>query len=128
MSSSKSLSSSSFDEYNSQIQGHALKSIRNALALPGDLTFHRSLDRDFGKEVDQCSAKALHLTNRLLSLVASGDATLSKRSTGEKLRDQDDVVDNFHSLVVDAMDQLLERTVSHQVVCSTFLVKRWMMS
>lgn len=105
--------SGTFDAFNSQLQTKTLKATRSALALPADVTFHRSMDSSFSWDLDAFSSGVLSLTNKLLALVATADATQSSRAKGKaKLENQDDVVDNFHSLVVDSMDQLLERTVS----------------
>ncbi|RDX45737.1 hypothetical protein OH76DRAFT_1407731 [Lentinus brumalis] len=110
MASSSSLSSASFDDYNAQLQGSALKATRAAVSLPADIPFHRSVHPDFAKEVDRCSARVLSLTNKLLHLSSTVNASASARAKGKaRLEAQDDVVDNFHSLVVDAMDTLLER-------------------
>ena len=112
--SSSTVSAGNFDAFNSDLQENTLKTTRNALALPSDVAFHRSVDADFARDLDDFSSRALSLTNKLLSLVATADTIQSSRiSKGKgKLENQDDVVDNFHSLVVDPMDQLLERTVS----------------
>jgi hypothetical protein len=111
--SSSTFTSESFDVFNNQLQANALKATRNALALPTDISFHRSMDSSFSKDLDTFSSRVLNLANNLLSLVATADTTQSGRAKGKaKLDNQDDVVDNFHSLVVDSMDQLLERTVS----------------
>jgi exosome complex exonuclease RRP6 len=71
------------------------------------------MDSSFSRDLDIFSSGVLSLTNKLLGLVATADVTHSTRTKGKaKLENQDDVVDNFHSLVVDSVDQLLERTVS----------------
>ena len=81
--------------------------------MPPDVSFHRSMDAGLSKDLDECSARLLLLTNRLLSLASTVDATTLSRDKGKaKLQAQYDVVDNFHPVVVDCMDQLLERTVS----------------
>ena len=119
--SSSPLHSESFNDYNTQLQTAALKATKNAALLPADLNFYRSLDRGvLAKEVDASSNKVLSLANRLLDLVSTGEnATRTKGKT--RLRDDDDVTDNFRSLVVDAMDQLLERAVSNRTtgVCES---------
>ena len=113
MSTSSGIASSSFNDYNTQLQGAALKATRAAVSLPADLTFHRTIHPDFAKELDECSARVLSLTNKLLSLSSTISASASARGKGKaRLESQDDVVDNFRSLVVDAMDQVLERAVS----------------
>lgn len=69
------------------------------------------MDASFARDLDALSERALELTNKLL------DATYTLSNSGDvkgkrKMRDQDDVVDKFQSVVVDSMDQLLERSVS----------------
>ncbi|EPQ54765.1 hypothetical protein GLOTRDRAFT_77494 [Gloeophyllum trabeum ATCC 11539] len=106
------LSSSAFDEYNLQLQATALKATKLAAALPSDVSFHRSIDSEFANDLDICSAKVLSLTNALLNMASYGESSKAGGSRGKgklKLESQDDVVDSFDSLVVDAMDHLLER-------------------
>lgn len=113
MSASSSISSSSFNDYNAQLQGSALKATRAAVSLPADIPFHRSIQPEFAQGLDQCSARVLSLTNKLLNLSTTVNTSTSVRGKGKgRLEAQDDVVDNFHSLVVDVMDQLLENAVS----------------
>ena len=113
MSASSSITSSSFNDYNTQLQGAALKATRAAVSLPADIPFHRSVHPHFAKELDECSARVLALTNKLLNLSSTLNAASSARGKGKaRLESQDDVVDNFHSLIVDAVDQHLERAVS----------------
>lgn len=102
-----------FDSFNTKLQTLALNATRNVLTLPGDIAFHRSIDSAFAKDIDVFSQRVLDLTNKLLNLVDTADLAKSKGKGKAKLESQDDVVDSFHSLVVDSMDQLLERTVSH---------------
>lgn len=109
------LTSDSFDEFNGSLQSAALKSTKNALSLPSpaDMAFHRSMDPDIAKEFDAFSSRVLDVTNNLLRLVETAKTGRTNNSgIGRKLEDQDDVVDSFQSIVVDAMDQLLERAVS----------------
>lgn len=106
------LSAESFEAYNTQLQTAALKATRNAAVLPPDLTFYRSLDRGLAKEVDASSSRVLSLANRLLGLVSTGNVAAARGKGKERLQDDDDVTDGFKSLVVDAMDQLMERAVS----------------
>ena len=111
--SSANIASGNFDDFNSQLQAKALKATRSALALPTDVAFHRSMDSSFSKDLDDFSSGVLSLTNKLLVLVSTADPAQSARAKSKaKLENQDDVLDNFRSLVVDSMDQLLERTVS----------------
>jgi hypothetical protein len=105
--SSSFLTSAGFDVCNAKLQATALTTIRKAVSLPSDVAFHRSMDHDFAQDLDTISERVLLVTNKLLSLVATVDEGKKR-----KLANQDDVVDNFHSLVADSMDQLLEKTVS----------------
>lgn len=108
-----SIAAGNFDDFNSQLQAKTLKATRSALALPPDVAFHRSMDSSFSRDLDAFSSGVLSLTNKLLNMVATADYSQSARTKGKaKLENQDDVVDSFQSLVVDSMDQLLERTVS----------------
>ncbi|KAF7354798.1 Exosome complex exonuclease RRP6 [Mycena sanguinolenta] len=110
-SSSSTLSSASFSEFNSNVQTAALNATRSAAGLPADIPFHRSMDPELAEDLDAFSSRVLSLTNNILSLVATADPSQSSRRKGKaKLQTQDDVMDDFHSLVVDVMDQLLERT------------------
>jgi exosome complex exonuclease RRP6 len=104
-----SMSSETFDEFNSTLQGLALKATKRSLALPPDLAFHRSMDTDLAKSLDVFSSRILSVTNRLLSLISASDGS---GRTREMLVNQDDVLDHFRSRVVDPVDHLLERAVS----------------
>lgn len=118
--STSSPSLANFDEYNAELQGLALKATRNAVGLPNDLGFYRTMDRGLAKEVDACSSRVLSLANRLLDLVSTGDSSNSK-SKGKAVLEHDDVMDSFRSSVVDAMDRLLERTVSIRYAACKYL-------
>ncbi|KAJ7047939.1 hypothetical protein C8F04DRAFT_1023035 [Mycena alexandri] len=110
-SSSSTISSASFPDFNSKVQAAALNATRSAAGLPADIPFHRSIDSELAEDLDAFSSRVLTLTNNLLSLVATADPSQSSRRKGKaKLETQDDIVDDFHSLMVDSMDQLLERT------------------
>ncbi|KIM36578.1 hypothetical protein M413DRAFT_449112 [Hebeloma cylindrosporum] len=105
------IASASFDAHITRLQAAALAATRKSAVLPLDIAFHRSMDPEFAQGLDTFSERVLAVTNRLLNLVSTVDQTKSSRGKGKgKLENQDDVVDNFHSLVVDSMDQLLEKT------------------
>ena len=109
--SSNLLTPAGFDVCNAKLQATALTTTRKAVSLPSDVAFYRSMDHSFAEDLDAFSDRVLHVTNKLLNLVGTVDQSQGVRGKG-KLASQDDVVDNFHSLVVDSMDQLLEKTVS----------------
>lgn len=106
--SSVPLTKETFDQFYTRLQASAVKATRNAALLPTDVDFYRSMDANFSREIDALSSRVLTLTNRILSLVETADPGGKGK---QKAESQDDVVDNFHSLFVDPMDQLLERTV-----------------
>ena len=119
---SSKVSSNSFDEFNSGLQATALKATRHALSLPADLAFHRSMDPELAQDLEAFSTRVLSVTNDLLTLVSTADSAPSASGKGKlKLESHDDVMDSFQSLVVDAMDQLLERAVSFSDV--TWIVR-----
>src|SRR5882757_7848797 len=94
-SNSWSLSSASFDEYNTKLQASALKATRNAATLPADINFYRSLDSGVAHDIDNISSRVLNLTNRLLELSDSVDSKAAKGKGKGKARliEKDDVVD-----------------------------------
>ena len=103
---------SNFEDYNLKLQTSILNPTKHAFALPTDIQFHKSIDRDFAEEIDSCSTKVLSITNRLLILAASSTVHLAGKGKAKLVMGQDCVVDDFDSVVVDIMDQLLERVVS----------------
>ena len=127
------LTAAGFNACNVKLQTAALTTIRKAVSLPSDVAFHRSMDHSFAQDLDTFSERVLLVTNKLLNLAATVDQSQGTPGRGKrKLANQDDVVDNFHSLVVDSMDQLLERTVSFNDVpflynlrkCTGFMSRR----
>ena len=107
------VSSTTFDAFNGDLQTSALLAAKASTSLPPDIPFHRSVNSDFAKVIDSTSEKALRLTNRLLNLVSTSTPKSLSRGKGKlKLEDQADVADRFESLVVDALDHLLENAVS----------------
>jgi exosome complex exonuclease RRP6 len=115
--------STSFDTYQAMLQSAAVSATKCSMGLPKDISYHRSLDRKFGKRLDACSDRILAMTSRLLEYAETGNSAeaISSMAMGKgkgkrRLESEEDIVDGFHSLVVDVMDQLLERTVS-EVAC-----------
>jgi exosome complex exonuclease RRP6 len=103
---------SNFEAYNLKLQTSILNPTKHAFALPTDIQFHKSIDRDFAEEIEACSTKVLSITNKLLTLATSSTTNPGRKGKARLIVDQDDVVDDFDSVVVDIMDQLLERVVS----------------
>ena len=100
----------SFEDYNLKLQTSILNPTKHAFALPTDLQFHKSIDRDFAREIEACSTKVLSITNKLLTL-ATSTTTLDGNIKRNLVANQDDILDDFDSVVVDIMDQLLESVV-----------------
>jgi exosome complex exonuclease RRP6 len=110
------LTKSEFDGYYAQLQESALKATKHAAGLPSDLAFHRSVDSDLSKELEACSSRVVPMMNMLLDLASTIGSSKNAKGKGKaRLQDEDDFVDRFQALVVEPMDQLLERTV-----CSVF--------
>lgn len=109
-----------FSEYEAALRSSVDSVVVASSSLPDDLSFHRSLDRQLGKRLDSNSERILTLTSKLLDLIDAGNH--ARRDNGRKnddrkgkrrLDSEEDVVDNFHSIVVDVLDQILERAVSN---------------
>jgi exosome complex exonuclease RRP6 len=107
---------SNFENYNLKLQTSILNPTKYAFALPTDIQFHKSIDRDFAEEIEACSTKVLSITNRLLTLASSSTTNPSGKGKARLIVDQEGVVDDFESIVVDIMDQLLERVVSEIIL------------
>jgi hypothetical protein len=111
-SSQPSSSKSGFDGYYAQLQNAALKATKHAAGLPADLAFHRSVDSDLAKDLETCSERVVSMTNALLDLASTIGKSKSVKGNGKgRLQDEDDFVDRFQALIVEPMDQLLERAV-----------------
>lgn len=74
-----------------------------------DLSFHRTLDRKFAKELDLTSKRLLSLTDRLAEMAMDAHPSKGKRAVPRrKLEDEDTVVESFRSGVVSVVDRVLE--------------------
>jgi hypothetical protein len=114
------LTRSEFDSYYAQLQASALKTTKNAAALPADLAFHRSVDSDLASDLEACSSKVISITNMLLNLASSSKSAKGKGKA--RVRDEDDFLDRFGSLIVEPMDQLFERAVCSRLRPHVFLL------
>jgi exosome complex exonuclease RRP6 len=109
---------SEFDGYYAQLQASALKATKNAAALPADLAFHRSVDSDLANDLEVCSNKVTSITNMLLDFASTIKSAKGKGKA--RVRDEDDFLDRFASLIVEPMDQLFERAVFVVFFCAPF--------
>lgn len=91
-----------FTAYSDALQAAALTTTRlAATSLPADLSFHRSIDPALAHDVDAFSDRVLTLANKLVH-VASGKTC--------RIRDEEDVLDEFVRNIVDPMEGMLEST------------------
>ena len=111
------LAKSEFDGYYAKLQESALKATKHAAGIPSDLAYHRSVDSDLAKDLEACSSRVASITNIVLGLASTiGSSSKSAKGKGKaRLQDEDDFLDRFGALIVEPMDQLLERAV-----CSVF--------
>lgn len=117
------LSKSEFDGYYAQLQNAALKATKHAAGLPADLAFHRSVDSDVAKDLETCSNRVVSMTNVLLDLASTiGNSKGAKEKGKARLQDEDDFLDRFQALIVEPMDQLLERAVRSMLHLSFLLL------
>ena len=91
-----------FTAYSDALQAAALTTTRlAATSLPADLSFHRSIDPALAHDVDVFSDRVLSLANKLVR-VASGRTS--------RIREEEDVLDEFVRNIVDPMEGMLEST------------------
>lgn len=115
-------SSDDMDTLLETLQSQALECFVAADDLPLDIAFHRSLDRQFRKDIKKTSARLLKFANRLLAYAethSTTSATNGAQRNGKEreLQDEEDIADKYHSIIVDAMDSLLERAVCTVYIC-----------
>jgi len=110
------------DTFIERLQSQALECFVAADGLPQDIAFHRSLDRHFRKDIEKTSARLLKFANRLIAYAETHSPTsfvdgAQKHRKERQLQDEDDIADKYHSIIVDAMDSLLERAVCTMYMC-----------
>ena len=98
------------------LQLQALECFIAADDLPQDVAFHRSLDRQFRKDIEKTSARLLKFANRLIAYAETHSPTSAAKVNQRngkvlELQDEEDIKDKYHSIIVDAMDSLLEHAV-----------------
>ncbi|KAF8133915.1 ribonuclease H-like domain-containing protein [Boletus edulis] len=102
-----------FNAYADALQAAALTTTRLAVtSLPADLSFHRSIDPALARDVDAFSDRVLTLASKLIN-VASGKTS--------RMREEEDILDEFVRSVIDPMEGMLESTDS---ALDVFLGKR----
>ncbi|KAG9315669.1 ribonuclease H-like domain-containing protein [Chiua virens] len=96
------IDSDTFATYSDTLQAAAFTTTRlAATSLPADLSFHRSIDPALVRDIDVFSERVLGLVSKLIR-VAGGNSS--------RIRDEEDVVDEFVRNIVDPMDGMLEST------------------
>ncbi|KAF9425478.1 exosome nuclease subunit [Podila epigama] len=90
-----------FDTWQNTLLSTLVKATKAANAIPAnDVSFYRSLDRNFATNMNDASSASLDLCNQLLGQASN--------STAEVLMDGDDVRDRF-DIISDVIDNLLEK-------------------
>lgn len=120
--STSKIGSQSFSDTFSTTTSALDEATTHAASLPpkSDLSFHRTLDRKFGKDLDIASGRILNLAERLLHLVTEGSDVGKEKGKSDgvlrpnqrrRLEDEDDVIDGYRGAVGDVLDSLLEDAV-----------------
>ena len=112
------------------LQSQALECFIAADGLPQDIAFHRSLDRYFRKDIEKTSARLLKFANRLIAYAETHSPTsaakvIERNGKVLELQDEEDITDKYHSIIVDAMDSLLEQAVCVMYSCLDGPLRRW---
>ncbi|KAG0041988.1 exosome nuclease subunit [Gryganskiella cystojenkinii] len=90
-----------FEAWQNTLFQTLVKATKAANAIPAnDVSFYRTLDRDFASKMEEASVSTLHLCNGLLRQASAGEA--------ERLNDGDDIKERFE-IVVDVIDNMLEK-------------------
>ena len=63
-------------------------------------------------EFDSCKKSSFSLTNKLFDLTSSNNDPESRARKRPRLENEEDIIDDFHGIIVDLMDILLEKSVS----------------
>lgn len=109
------------------LQSQALECFIAADDLPQDIAFHRSLDRQFRKDIEKTSARLLKFANRLITYAETHSPTSAAKlnQRNGELQDEEDIKDKYHSIIVDAMDSLLEHAVCAIYSCQNSPLRPW---
>jgi exosome complex exonuclease RRP6 len=105
--------STSFGAYQALLQKAALTATKQAYLLPidTDMAFHRTLDKKFAADVDVVSARVFALTNKLLKFAHGVNVSIGSGKGKAVIREEEDLLEGYHTSVVDVMDQLYEAAV-----------------
>lgn len=125
-----------FDEYLPVITAALDELTTAANGLPtnkSDINFHRTMDRQFAKDLDDTSSRVLWMTERLLAMADAGQREAKGKGKGKdkagvkvlapkaadkprrKLEEEEDVIDGYKRGVLGVVDGLLEDSVSRSV-------------
>ncbi|KAG9070024.1 exosome nuclease subunit [Linnemannia hyalina] len=90
-----------FEAWQTKLFQTLVKATKAANAIPaGDVSFYKTLDRDFANNMKEASASTLDMCNGILRQ-AGGQSV-------EELKDGDDMKDRF-DIIVDVVDNMLEK-------------------
>ena len=105
--------STSFSVYQPLLQKAALTATKRAYLLPADtdMAFQRTLDKKFATDVDVVSARVFALTNRLLKFAQGNNVAFRSGKGKAVIREEEDLLEGYHTSVVDILDQLFESAV-----------------
>lgn len=104
-----------FEAWQTKLFQTLVKATKAANAIPaGDVSFYKTLDRDFANNMKEASASTLDMCNGILRQ-AGGQSV-------EELKDGDDMKDRF-DIIVDVVDNMLEKVVclGRKILVSLFL-------
>jgi len=103
-----------FDTWQAGLFATLVKATKASNAIPaGDVSFYRTLDPSFASDMNEASNATLDLCNKLLQQ-AGGSWT-------EQLKDHEEVDERF-DIVVDVVDNLLEKVVRWSSLPNFFLL------
>src|SRR5260221_689639 len=94
-----------FDEYQTSLQGTALRATKQAFVLPVDMDYQRTINKRFALDMDTLSTRILSLTDKLLKFSAGNGKGKSR------IKEDEDLTERYNSSVLDVVDHLFEIAV-----------------
>jgi len=97
------------EQLSSKLQKVVVGPTKRAMALPKDIQFFRTLDKDFSEDLDMCNSRLLSIMSNLLNFV---DKATPKGKGKERLESLDDLLLGFNPFIVSRLDKMFENAVS----------------